>query len=273
MAGVSELLGRGLLRIPPGLFRLRRVPVIGGVLHWMSHRLLPPNQGVWVQVRSGAAQGIWLKLEPRVGHLYHSGRVEPEVQGVLQEHLRPGDVFYDLGANLGFYSLIAARRVGPGGKVFAFEPDPENAHRLREHAQRNHLETVVTIEAAVAASSRPLSFLRSDRRFSPDRGLGRMAGAEDGEAAITVEAVALDDFVRQNAPPTLIKCDVEGAEEDVLRGAEGVFRNARPMLVCEIHHQQAAEGVSAFLARHAYSFQWLERQEEFPRHLLARPKV
>ncbi len=104
------------------------------------------------------------------------GTVEPEVQSVLQKHLQPGMTFYDVGANIGFFSLLAAQLVGKQGSVVAFEADPEIASRLRENISRNQKSAISVEEKAVWSSSTPMLFARADASTSPDRGLGHVLG-------------------------------------------------------------------------------------------------
>jgi hypothetical protein len=105
-------LGRAFLRLGPPLADLRRLPLIGPCLRWASARLVPRGSLAWVQVQRGAAKGIWLHPNPRTGSGYFSGYfyadIEPEVQAVLQKYLHPGMTFYDVGANIAFFSLLAA---------------------------------------------------------------------------------------------------------------------------------------------------------------------
>jgi len=191
----------------------------------------------WVQVRSGAAAGVWLRLNPRTGRPYFEGAVEPEVQDALSRHLRPGMTFYDIGANIGFFSLLAARLVEPAGRVVSFEADPEVAARLREHVARNDF-TVGTVEQkAVWSESRTVLFARADAGSSPDRGLGHVVGAADGNT-IPITAVSLDEYARASAPPDFLKCDVEGAEVEVFRGAATLLREKHPIILCEMHSEE-----------------------------------
>lgn len=108
-----------LLHTPASLRSLRRLPVLGAMIHRVSRRILPADELVWAQVREGPARGAWLELSPRTGRNYLLGSVEPSIQAVLAARLRTGDVFYDLGANIGFYSLLAARCVSPWEKFSA----------------------------------------------------------------------------------------------------------------------------------------------------------
>ena len=155
-------LGRAFLRFAAPFTKLRAFPVIGPGLRWASAKLLPRDTLTWVQVQRGPAQGIWLHLNPRTGRDYFNGDVEPEVQAVLGKYLRPGMTVYDIGANIGFFSLLAARLVGAAGRVTAFEADPEIAARLRENVVRNQGAPISVEEKAVWSSSSPVFFARAD---------------------------------------------------------------------------------------------------------------
>src|SRR5271170_1217843 len=126
-------IGTLLLHSPKRIRSLRDVPILGTFIHQLSHQILPTNERVWARVQSGPAQGINLELDPRTGDAYLRGELEVATQRVLAERLGPGMVFYDLGANIGLFSLLAARIVGAGGRVFSFEPDAEVARRLRRN--------------------------------------------------------------------------------------------------------------------------------------------
>jgi len=234
-------LGRAFLRFAAPFTKLRRFPVIGPGLHWASAKLLPRDALTWVQVQRGPAQGIWLHLNPRTGRDYFNGDVEPEVQAVLCEYLRPGMTMYDIGANIGFFSLLAARLVGPAGRVTAFEADPEIAARLRDNVVRNQGAPISVEEKAVWSASSPVFFARADAEVSPDRGLGHVID-NDAErpapGAIRVEAVSVDEYVRKSAAPDFIKCDVEGAEVEVFRGAEKLLNEEQPLILCEMHGEE-----------------------------------
>ena len=191
-------LARTFLRFATPLADLRRVPLLGPCLRWASAKLIPRDSLTWIQVQHGPAQGIWLHLNPRTGRDYFKGDVEPEVQTALQKYLRPGMTFYDIGANIGFFSLLAARLVGVNGRVVAFEADPEIASRLREHVTRNRDAPISVEEKAVWSSSDSVLFARADTSTSPDRGLGHVVehGTDDvAQDTIHVQSVSLDEYV------------------------------------------------------------------------------
>lgn len=256
--------GRLVLRLSTPLQRLRVVPVLGHALHFFSHHIISANQKVWMQVEAGPARGLWLELSPRTGRNYLRGEAEPAVQEVLAARLRPGMVFYDLGANIGLFSLLAARIVGPSGQVFSFEPDTEAAARLRRNIARNDFSNVTVVEAGVWSSSGSVKFVPADSS-SPDHGTGRFI-AEDYGAGALVRCVALDDFIVSNPPPDAIKCDVEGAELEVFRGAEKVLRTSRPWILCEMHSETNDQSSRAFVGRVGYIFEPVDAT-----HVLALP--
>jgi FkbM family methyltransferase len=216
---------------------LRHLPVVGSVVRWVAAKIMPPDSFAWVQIQQGPAANLWLRLNPRTGRTAFEGAGEPEVQRALAKHLRPGMNFYDIGANIGFFTLLAARLVGQEGRVTAFEADPEIAARLREHVERNNFTRVTLEEKAVWSERGWVNFVRSDPAVSPDRGLGHVvSGVADG--TIKVEAVSLDDYALAFPAPDFIKCDVEGAEVEVFLGARRLLREKRPIILCEMHSDE-----------------------------------
>ena len=231
-------LGKAFLRFAAPFTKLRAVPVIGPGLRWASAKLIPRDTLTWVQVQHGPAHGIWLHLNPRTGRDYFHGDIETEVQAVLSECLHPGMTVYDIGANIGFFSLLAARLAGSAGRVTAFEADPEIAARLRENVERNKGAPISVEEKAVWSSSSPVFFARADAEVSPDRGLGHVIVNDAERSApgtIRVEAVSVDEYVGKSGAPDFIKCDVEGAEVEVFRGAAKLLNERRPIILCEMH--------------------------------------
>ena len=233
-----------------GVFsKLRGLPLIGTALHWLSGKALRRDTLVWFQVKKGAAAGLWLKINPRTSGYFLEEGGEAAMQQAVVSHVRPGMVFYDLGANMGFYSLLAARLVGPQGLVVAFEADPEVAARLRENVAHNDLSWIRVEQKAVWSESRPVEFARVDPSVSPDRGLGHVATAREGSEVIIVSAVSLDDYCHESLPPVFIKCDFEGAEVSAYRGANRLLREKRPIILCEIHtSENKAQLVNEFSA-------------------------
>ena len=247
-----------------------RVPILRSALKNFSRTAIPSDTLVWTSIRSGPGKGLWIRLNPRYEMEYLEGDYEAPVERILLSNLRPGTVFYDVGAHIGVFSLIAARNLGGHGSVFVFEPDPSNARRIKEHASRNQLDAIRIIPKAVCSTVGRLRFQRASFQSSMNRGVLAADDSAVGESTIEVEATTLDAVGEEYALPSLIKIDVEGSEAAVLRGGEGIFRSAKPLLVCEIHHEQASSDVTGWLRARGYMFHWLESSPKFPRHLFAK---
>ena len=266
MPGARKWMGELLLRSPTPLRSLRDVPVLGDIIHRLSYRLLPADERVWAQIEAGPAKGIWMELNPRTSQSYVRGEGEIAVQQVLSEQIRPGMVFYDLGANIGLFSLLAARLVGASGKVFSFEPDAWVASRLRRNVARNGFENVIVVEAGVWSNSSAVKFVPADAS-SPDHGVGRFVAGESEAAGTPRECVALDDFIGRAAPPDMIKCDVEGAEVEALAGGEKLLRTHRPWVICELHSEANEKTLRGYFRDIGYAMNSIDAN-----HILASPR-
>jgi FkbM family methyltransferase len=254
------------LRYASPFSELRRVPIIGDFLSWASRKLLPRDTLVWIQIQHGPAEGLWIRVNPRTGQYVQQGIGEPQVQQALVDLLRPGMTFYDLGANIGYFSLIAARLVGPTGRVVSFEADPEIAARLGENLARNNFSHARVEQKAVWSEATTVSFVRVDPNTSPDRGLGHVS-ADSSIDTITVEAVSLDRYVTAQNSPDFLKCDVEGAEAEVFRGADRLLADRRTVLLVEMHSPENQQALTQKFAEFGYTVRNLDEN-----HILALPK-
>jgi FkbM family methyltransferase len=265
MPAARKWLASLLLNLPAPLRSIRNVPVLGPLTRRITRRLVPTDEKVWAQVEGGPGRGLWLELNPRTGQQYQRGEVEPLIQRLLSDKLKPGMVFYDLGANIGFFSLLGARLVGTSGQVFSFEPDSEIASRLRRNIARNGFTNIRVHEAGVWSSTGSVRFVAADAS-SPDRGVGQFVPGETGESGTLTPCVSLDDFVRHAPPPGAIKCDVEGAEVAVFQGAETLLRTHRPWILCEMHSQQNDSFLRHYFSQVGYGLETIDAQ-----HVLASP--
>lgn len=156
-------------------------------------------------------------------HGFWLGSYEWKQQSVFEKLVEPASIVFDIGAHVGFYTLLASVLVGPAGRVFAFEPVPANIRYLRRHLDLNNIKNVTVIEAAIA-----------DRRGSAcfDLGPSRSMGHFSSDGRLQVETLALDDLLSTGKLPVPdhIKIDVEGAEVMVLSGAKRVLAEFRPTL-------------------------------------------
>jgi FkbM family methyltransferase len=183
-----------------------------------------------MRIRSGALQGAkW--IAGSAPHGSWLGTYERHVQRLFCERIHPGDVVLDIGANVGFFTLLASKLAGPDGHVHAFEPVPRNLHYLDQHIRLNGIANVSVHPLAIASASGSARF-RSGQHPS----MGQLAGA--GE--LHVVTASLDDLIASGRirKPAFIKMDIEGAESEALRGAA--------TLLC-------ATGITIVLSTHGYA--------------------
>lgn len=159
---------------------------------------------------------------------YRMGTTEPELQALLARELTFGDVFYDLGANVGFFTLLAARLVGPGGRVVAVEPAPNTARKLQRNVDLNSLANVTVVEAAISAC------VGTGRLAIGDSSLDTRLTSDTG---VAIDTVSLDHGVQRLGwpAPNVIKMDIEGAEVSALAGMTAIGDSSCPVIIIEVH--------------------------------------
>jgi FkbM family methyltransferase len=199
---------------------------------------------------------LLLDVSETAGHLaYFERRVYEPALAALVSRMRDGDTFLDVGANLGFFTILAARVVGPRGRVFAFEPHPQVRARLLAALTLNGVESAVEVsgDAVGLVTGERLRLHLSDRglEFSslvPHRAPAAAAGFIDSVEVVTV---ALDSwFAEHQVDPALIKIDVEGAEDLVVGGMAQTLRTRPPRrIVCETTPGSDADRL---LSQHGY---------------------
>ncbi|HLY99237.1 MAG TPA: FkbM family methyltransferase [Candidatus Angelobacter sp.] len=222
---------------------IRMVSSTGARFPWLKRRMnwyrdsLRNQEGT---IQRGVGKGLRFNAGPsNVGFLL--GSADRDVQSAMQTVARSGQVVYDIGANVGFFTVIAARLVGPSGRVVSFEPLEANFLLLRHNAQLNGFTHVVANNFALADRDGTAEFLLSkDPTFG---GLASSAKEVDNQAGKTeVRVFRLDSVVQRDSLPLpgIMKIDVEGAEAAVLDGAAETIRKARPILIIELHGTNAA---------------------------------
>lgn len=172
----------------------------------------------------------------RVAAAFRQVTWNAEEYRAFKADVAPGDVVFDVGANLGAYALLFAQWVGADGHVYAFEPAPDARRGLERHVQVNHVRDRVTVSGeAMSAAPGTARF-----RASGPHGDNRIVTTDSGEAGdrIDVRTTSIDEFCRaRNLRPALIKIDVEGAELDVLKGTRATIasRGESLHLYVEMH--------------------------------------
>lgn len=243
LSGISKqsMIGR-LLRAPLRLIpRTAVLPILQG-----------PLQGKKWTVGS-STHGCWL------------GSYEYHKQKVLQHEFKKGDVFYDIGANVGFYTLLASVIVGGAGHVYSFEPFSENLRELRRHLEMNSINNCTVVDAAVSVEDGEAIFDPSD-----DRCTGHLAA----NGSLRVRTITLDGLVlrKEIRPPNLMKIDIEGAEFKCLQGAANVIQEFRPVIFLATHGLEIHTACTELLAKWNYCLTPLYAHGlELTDELIARP--
>jgi FkbM family methyltransferase len=176
---------------------------------------------------------VSVSLSDRIGRLMWAGSYEPELVRLLKGFLDPGMTLVDVGAQVGYFSVVAAALVGQTGAVHSFEPDPDCFSKLRENAQA--YAWIKTYNSAVADFSGRITFYPSPEQG--ESGWGAIFDDSGKRAEITVGACSLDIWASASRPERVdfIKIDVEGAECRVLDGAKALIAETRPLLWVEVN--------------------------------------
>jgi FkbM family methyltransferase len=217
MSRVRRLLAN-LIRLPLGLMSPQSVVRIRtGELHG------------WRWIAGSSTNGCWL------------GTYERHMQRLFREHIRPGATVFDVGANAGFFTLLASKLAGDSGRVYAFEPLPRNLEFLERHIRLNELANAHVAALAIAATSGEAHF-----RIAQHASMGGLS--EEGD--LRVVTASLDDLIATGPAtrPDFIKMDIEGAESDALRGAKELLSGGPLTIALSTHGWQQHETCWAMLA-------------------------
>ena len=245
LSGISNdtLIGK-LLRAPLRLIpRAAVVPIFQGPLRGKKWIVGSGNHGYWL------------------------GSYEHQKQQLFRKEVNPGDIVYDVGANAGFYTLLASVLVGDKGHVYAFEPLPGNVRNLRKHLEMNRVTNCMVIDAAVSSSDGEAMFDPSADRFT-----AHLSPA----GCVPVRTVALDTLVSQGKilPPDFIKIDIEGAEYDCLKGCAQTIQTFHPIIFLATHGKDIHDVCMKALIEWKYEVRSLdERPAELSDELIAMSTV
>lgn len=205
--------------------------------------------------------GLWMRLNARdliQQTILLEGIWDPSLTAFFRDNLKPGDVFVDVGAHVGYFTLLAAQRVSTLGTVLSIEPNPLAVEKLRRHVERSRLSNVLVAHTACADSYGQVRlYLHTESNSSMASLSARNATSG---SAVDVRCTTVDDLCRERGLDrvNLVKIDVEGTELAVLRGMRRLLREVRPVIVLELEpHLLAAfettkASVLGFLADHDY---------------------
>ncbi len=201
------------------------------------------------RIRAGALQGRrWVIAS---GSRFVKGTYEPIQSAAFQRLIQPGHVVFDIGAHVGYYTVLSSVLAGPSGQVIAFEPLPANLKYLRRHLKLNDCDNVRILTNCVGEGS-------SIARFDDSHGTG--VGHLANEGSFEVQVRSLDEMVESGELPIpqFLKIDVEGAELLVLKGAERLLRRHHPTLVLSTHGADLDRACLQRLSDFGYDVEHLE---------------
>ncbi len=274
MSAVTALLRSARTRFvhSPPYRLLVRLRITGLVKKMYYRRLL--SRGHEDLTLAGQRVRLRVRSVREIERLDHFSHEEHLVRRML-DAIRPGDVFYDVGANIGVLTAVIARGFEHEGvHAHAFEPEPRNAAELRDNVSLNSLANVTVHELALGSENGTARL-----QVGGEVGEGThsiMADASrSGRDEVEIRIVRASDFVGDEAPPPdVVKIDVEGAELHVLRGLEPLFANGHCReLFIEVHpnilsqNGSSADEVRQLLESHGFSIAWSEgRLDEIQQH-------
>lgn len=186
---------------------------------------------------------LLLRTDQRIERWMWAGAYEPELVSLLKHKLRPGMTVFDIGANIGYFSVIAAALVGPYGKVHAFEPMPQNFLRLEKNLRP--FKRAIPHRCAVGSTACNVIMHYSDT----ESGWASVYPEQNRPLSITAEMIRLDDWLGPNPVERIdfLKLDIEGGELDALLGGQELLRRFRPTIVAEMRSESKGNKLSKLL--------------------------
>jgi len=192
--------------------------------------------GLMLPVLGGPLKGLWWSVS--TGSRFLRGTYGGDEAIMFASRIGQGQTVFDVGAHVGYFTVLFSKLVGKDGRVYAFEPEPFNIRLIKQHVKKNRIENIDLIEAGVAERAGRM-------HFDNKRGSGRGRIADSG--GIEIALVGLDELYREGRIPVpdVLKMDVEGAEVDALKGAKNLLGVGKTVCFISTHgpeiHRQAMQ--------------------------------
>ena len=166
----------------------------------------------------------------------HIGPHEPMEVNWTNNHIKSGDTVLDIGANIGYYTLMLSKAVGKTGKIYSFEPEPNNFELLKKNVSINKCDNVILVNSAVGKEDGKLKLYLSDPKFIGANGMHRIYPSKysSGET-IEVDIISLDNYLDPNVKKNIsfIKIDAEGSELPIIQGMQTILSNEKLSILLE----------------------------------------
>ncbi len=228
---------------------------------WFHELIKTCLSPIMLPIKEGPLKGKrWILSS---GTSFYRGHYEPEKTRAIGTVVQPDDVVFDIGAHVGYFTVLMSNIVGKGGKIIAFEPRGINKRFLKRHLKANHCDNVKVIEACVGDRG-------GKARLETRVGTGTGFVSETGN--VEVDMVVIDDLVAsgQLPKPDFIKMDVEGGEMRVLKGARQVIETHKPRMILATHGDVIDAECQAFLKERGYELEDI-LQPKGDKEMIARP--
>jgi FkbM family methyltransferase len=244
---------------PVRQFLKRKYPaLVHSIYHEIARRT--DDTPVVVRVQGGPLTGRQLCCSLRHQRSCYLGNFEPAKEKILAEFLEPGQIVFDVGGHIGYFSLVAATRVRPSGTVVAFEPAPVNGPQFEQNLALNpDLAAVVRLEkCAVSDVCGMVGFERGDNSY-----IGRL-GSAGSASVVEVPSMTLDEYCeRSGLTPDFVKIDAEGAEPRIFDGMRRLLSDKRPPFLVEIHDARCYDAMIGVLDRYRYVGRQIDHESTF----------
>jgi FkbM family methyltransferase len=218
--------------------------LITNILHMFYHILPAPLAYRLKQTKPAQYLFKLLMRHSEARYLNLSSTHEPEVQALLKRIVRPGQTCVDVGANVGYITLLLARLVDSTGQVIAFEAHPANSAILHQNLSSYKLAAHIKVEnmAVSDGSCETVRLFPGRNHASAEWNIvGHDVEGQETKAELEVRAISLDQYF-STGPVDFVKIDVEGAEAQVLAGMKRILRDLRPVVFVEFHDATGWEG-------------------------------
>ena len=257
----------------PNLLRSTAQIIFGKILPQLPYRVVRgPLKGFKFILGANSGEGG--------GATIYFNLLEPIQTTSFTKVLKKGDILFDVGANVGLYTLLGSRLVGDTGKVFAFEPLVSNISYLHRHIKINKIKNVIIVPCACSDSLAIATFFHG-----PNNAVGHIENATGFNKANETAVVYTDETTiiptltldavadKLGITPTILKIDVEGAELGVLQGAKGIISNNKPVIYLSVHSDELRTTCLAYLSNFNYKFEALNEHSENAWEFLCTAKI
>ena len=199
---------------------------------------------------------------PSGGASVYFDLIENKQTSEFLKQVKEGDIVFDIGANVGYYTILASKIVGANGKVFSFEPVVRNLTFLYRHIILNKLSNVIVLPLACADES-SLKMFSFGRTIAEGHLIDDVSPRNFNFLSFTyVHTTRLDEFCKySNIKPGIIKIDVEGAELQVLKGAEQTLLKSKPKIFLSIHSAILEKDCIDYIKSMGYNTVLLDEKE------------